>query len=119
MNWFSIITTVLPYTLVFGLGFVIGFMSRNSRIDKLMADARKLRAELSGEQIRTSSRTEPVRPVQPRTHTPRTEQPMYGPAHSATRTEPLPTGVRYVVAAEERTDDEPISDDEYARRYMS
>lgn len=110
---------VLPYVLVFGLGYVLGFMSRNGTVDKLTADAFKLRKALAGEEIRTS-RTEPVqepvqtpvRPVQPRTRT----------GHRAGRTEPLPTGVQYVAAAEgartaELGDDEPVSDLEYARMH--
>lgn len=114
---------LLPYAIVLGVGYVIGFMSRNSKIDSLMATIKKQQAELNGEEIRTSryvpgTRTapesEPVRPVQPRTRPNRTGQPMYGPAHSAARTEPLPTGVRYVAPAE---DDEPVSDRQYVELF--
>lgn len=115
--------SLLPYAGSFGVGFAIGFMSRNSRVDSLMATITKLKAELNGEEIRTSrydagTRTAPentaVRPVQPRTRPNRTGLGMYGPTHSAARTEPLPTGVQYVAVAE---GDEPVSDQEYATRY--
>jgi len=112
----NVLGFVLPYAVVFGLGFVFGFMSRNTGIDHLKAEIVQLKKALAGEEIRTSRTPEPVRPVQPRTPSARTEQPMYGPAHSAARTEPLPAGVRYVLAAE---GDEPISDAEYALRYSN
>lgn len=103
------------YVLCAVAGFVLGFMSRNSRIDSLQAANLKLAAELSGDELRTSrteSRSEPVRPVQPRTAPGRTGRPMYGPEHAADRTEPLPTGVRYVPA--DVPGDRPVSDQEYA-----
>lgn len=113
---------LLPYAIVLAVGFVLGFMSRNSRIDSLQATIGKLTAELNGTEIHTSRASEQaaagvrtaVRDVQPRTAGTGTRLPMYGPAHSATRTEPLPTGVQYVIAAEA---DEPVSDREYAEMH--
>jgi hypothetical protein len=116
LNWFDVIMFLLPYVVAFGFGFVVGFMSRNGTIDKLQATITRLTAQINGVEIRTG-RTEPTeKPVRvpvPRTVRTRPEMPMYGPAHSATRTEPLPSGVQYVAAAE---DDEPISDRMYADR---
>lgn len=116
---------LLPYVLTFSVAYVLGFMSRNSRIDSLSADVLKLRAELSGVEIRTPRTepdSEPVRPVQPRTRPDRTPKPAYGPEHSAARTEALPTGVQYVRASDEEADswlgdpetDRPMTDQEYA-----
>lgn len=115
IRWFDVAMFILPYALAFGIGCAIGFMCRNGRIDSLQANVRRLTAELNGEKIRTS-RTEPpsrVRLVQPRTAPVRTGRPLYGPEHTADRTEPLPSGVRYVASAEESTD-RPVSDQEYA-----
>lgn len=108
---------ILPYAIVLAVGYVLGFMSRNSKIDTLQATITKQYAELNGIEIRTSRTEEPVRPVQPRTRTSRTARPMYGPEHSAARTEPLPTGVRYVAAAEADEDDAPVSDREYVEMH--
>jgi len=113
----ALLMNVLPYVFVLGLGFVLGFCVRSRTVDRLQAKIIKLVAERDGIEIRTSSRTEPVRepvrPVQPRTRPNRTGMPMYGPEHTAARTEPLPTGVRYVAAAE-GNEDRPMSDQEYA-----
>jgi hypothetical protein len=112
---------LLPYVLVFGVAYVLGFMSRNGTVDRLGAEVVKLKAELSGVEIRTSCTEpdpEPVRPVQPRTRTPRTLSPAYSPEHSAARTEPIPDFVRYVAAAEGSTIDDPMmTDAEYALRF--
>jgi hypothetical protein len=120
---------LFPYVLVFALGGVLGFLSRNGTVDRLGAENLKLKAELSGVEIRTS-RTEPdpepVRPVQRRTGTARTAKPAYGPVHTGVRTETLPAGVRYVAATAEETgawladpeSDRPMTDDEYAQ-YVS
>ncbi len=124
ISWGDVALFVLPYGLVFAVGYAIGFMSRNGRIDRLQAIIARLTAEMNGVEIRTS-RTEPahepahepVRPVQPRTAPGRTERPLYGPGHAADRTEPLPTGVRYVAA--EGNADQPVSDDEYAEMVRS
>lgn len=106
---------LLPYVLVFAVAYVLGFMSRNGTVDSLSAEVVKLKAELSGVEIRTSRtepEPEPVRPVQRRTRTAGTEWPPFGHEHAPTRTEPLPIGARYVpVRAEE---DEPMTDQEYA-----
>lgn len=106
---------LLPYVLVFAVAYVLGFMSRNGTVDRLSADVLKLRVALSGEEIRTSRTVpdaEPVPAVQRRTGTARTQTPMFSPGHAATRTEPLPAGVQYVVTAAE--EDEPMTDAEYA-----
>lgn len=110
---------LLPYVIVFAVGGVLGYMSRNSKIDKLNADLYRAQCERDGIEIRTSRaepRTEPVRepvrPVQPRTRPAGTARPAYAPGHSATRTEPLPSGMSYVAA--EGIDDQPMSDAQYA-----
>lgn len=111
----DILLFVLPYGLSLGLGFVVGFMSRNSAIDRLNADLFKMTKERDGVQIRTSRTEEvqePVRSIHVREAPPRTRTAPNRTGHTATRTEPLPTGVRYAPAAEEN--DEPMSDAEYA-----
>lgn len=100
----DIVTYLLPYVGTFAVAFVLGRMSRNSLIDRLNADLIR---------TRTAPDPEPVPAVQPRTRTAGTRTPMYGPEHAATRTEPLPAGVRYVMTSSAE-EDKPMTDAEYA-----
>jgi hypothetical protein len=112
---------LLPYALTFLVGFVLGFMSRNSRVDRLGADLKRAQAEAAGTEIRTSREPEPAVQLPPGLTS------LVRPGHrtkpGTARTAPLPTGVRYVPAdvqdvpspGTHEDDDRPVSDVEYVQ----
>lgn len=111
MNGFLVyVITVVCSVLV---GMALGFCLRSHSVDKLRAEIVQLRAALDGRQIRTSKGSEA--PVQPPARPVGTRRPTMTPGHAATRTEPLPSNVRYL--AERSEGDVPISDADYAERF--
>lgn len=95
------------------LGFALGFMSRNSKIDKLSSEIWNLRASARQAEPGTGGAE---RAPQARSARPAPHRPTVPVRHAAARTAPLPTGISYVIAAEGDVpdDDRPMTDHEYA-----